>query len=59
MNLFQLLYSDYKKYKKYGGNFVSILFFTQGFWAISPKNSAQRYPFKLRIFGRAFHYELI
>lgn len=34
MNLFQLLYSDYKKYKKYGGNFVSILFFTQGFWAI-------------------------
>lgn len=34
MNLFQLLYSDYKKYKKYGGNFISILFFTQGFWAI-------------------------
>ena len=26
--------SDYKKYKKYGGNFISILFFTQGFWAI-------------------------
>lgn len=34
MNLFQLFYSDYKKYKKYGGNFISILFFTQGFWAI-------------------------
>ena len=26
--------SDYKKYKKYGGNFISILFFNQGFWAI-------------------------
>lgn len=34
MNLLQLFYSDYKKYKKYGGNFISILFFTQGFWAI-------------------------
>jgi serine O-acetyltransferase len=29
-----LLLSDYKKYKKYGGNFFTILFFTQGFWAI-------------------------
>jgi serine O-acetyltransferase len=26
--------SDYKKYKKYGGNFISIVFLTQGFWAI-------------------------
>lgn len=34
MNLFQLINSDYKKYKKYGGEFASILFFTQGFWAI-------------------------
>ncbi|MEL1240167.1 serine O-acetyltransferase [Flavobacterium flavipallidum] len=34
MNLFQLIYSDYTKYKKYGGNFISILFFTQGFWAV-------------------------
>lgn len=25
---------DYSKYKKYGGNFISIIFFTQGFWAI-------------------------
>ncbi|WP_445457199.1 serine O-acetyltransferase [Flavobacterium sp. HNIBRBA15423] len=32
--MFALLLSDYKKYKKYGGNFISILFFTQGFWAI-------------------------
>jgi len=34
MVLFQLIYSDYKKYKKYGGNFLSIIFLTQGFWAI-------------------------
>ena len=26
--------TDYRKYKKYGGNFISIVFFTQGFWAI-------------------------
>lgn len=29
-----MIVSDYKKYKKYGGNFFTILFFTQGFWAI-------------------------
>lgn len=34
MNIFQLISSDYKKYKKYGGNFLTIVFFTQGFWAI-------------------------
>lgn len=34
MNLFQLIESDYKKYKKYGGNFFVILFLTQSFWAI-------------------------
>ncbi len=34
MNLFQLIKSDYKKYKKYGGNFLGIVFFTQGFWAV-------------------------
>lgn len=28
------LHLDYKKYKKYGGNFITIVFFTQGFWAI-------------------------
>lgn len=33
-NVVKLILSDYKKYKKYGGNFFSILFFTQGFWAI-------------------------
>lgn len=34
MTVFQLIHSDYNKYKKYGGHFFSILFFTQGFWAI-------------------------
>ena len=34
MNVFQLINSDYKKFKKYGGHFFSIIFFTQGFWAI-------------------------
>jgi serine O-acetyltransferase len=34
MNLFQLIILDYKKYKKYGGNCLSILFSTQGFWAV-------------------------
>lgn len=34
MNLFQLIASDYKKYKKYGGTFFGIVFLTQGFWAI-------------------------
>jgi serine O-acetyltransferase len=33
MNFLKLISSDYKKYKKYGGNFFTILFFTQGFWA--------------------------
>jgi serine O-acetyltransferase len=34
MTEFQLITSDFKKYKKYGGHFFSIVFFTQGFWAI-------------------------
>lgn len=34
MNLFQLIKSDYRKYKKYGGSFFGVLFFTQGFWAV-------------------------
>lgn len=33
MNTYQFINSDYLKYKKYGGNFFSILFLTQGFWA--------------------------
>lgn len=34
MSLLNHIYSDYKKYKKYGGNLITIIFFTQGFWAI-------------------------
>lgn len=33
MNAFRLIQSDYTKYKKYGGSFMTIVFFTQGFWA--------------------------
>lgn len=33
MTTFQYIQSDYKKYRKYGANFIVILFFTQGFWA--------------------------
>lgn len=39
---------DYKKHKKYGGNFISILFFTQGFWAITQYRIANSV-YKLRI----------
>jgi serine O-acetyltransferase len=34
MNVISLVVSDYRKFKKYGGNFLTIIFFTQGFWAI-------------------------
>jgi serine O-acetyltransferase len=34
MNLFQLIESDYRKHKKYGGSFLGTVFFTQGFWAV-------------------------
>jgi serine O-acetyltransferase len=33
MTLFQLIHSDYLRYKKYGANFFVIVFWTQGFWA--------------------------
>lgn len=33
MTLFQLIKSDFNKYRKYGANFFVIVFFTQGFWA--------------------------
>ena len=32
--MIRYLVSDFNKYKTYGGNFISIIFFTQGFWAI-------------------------
>lgn len=34
MTTWQLIQSDYRKYRNYGGSFVGIVFFTQGFWAI-------------------------
>jgi serine O-acetyltransferase len=34
MNIFRLIKSDYKKYRKYDSHFFAILFFTQGFWAV-------------------------
>lgn len=34
MTVFELIRSDYKKYRKYGGGFWGIVLFTQGFWAI-------------------------
>lgn len=34
MNVLQLVALDYKKYQKYGGHFFSIIFLTQGFWAV-------------------------
>lgn len=34
MTTFQLIHSDYKKYRSYGANFFVIVFLTQGFWAI-------------------------
>jgi serine O-acetyltransferase len=48
MTFFTLIKSDYKKYKKYGGNFVIIVFFTQGFWAIIQYRLAH-VVYKLRI----------
>ncbi len=34
MPLFKLIQSDYGKYKKYGGHFISIVLLNQGFWAV-------------------------
>lgn len=46
--MISLILSDYKKYKKYGGNFFTIVFFTQGFWAIFQYRIAN-FCFKLKI----------
>ncbi len=34
MTIFQLIQSDYRKYRRYGGHFFGIVFMTQGFWAL-------------------------
>lgn len=50
MNAFSLIQSDYTKYKKYGGNFIIIVFFTQGFWAIVQYRLAHSvYHFKIPV----------
>lgn len=47
--MIRLLYSDYKKCKSYGGNFITIIFFTQGFWAIMQYRVAHFCYQKIRI----------
>lgn len=47
--MFTLLQSDYKKYKSYGGNFITILFLTQGFWAIMQYRIANFFHRRLKI----------
>ncbi len=34
MTVFSLIASDFKKYRSYGGSYLGIIFFTQGFWAL-------------------------
>ena len=51
MNLFKLIHSDYKKHQKYGGNFISILFFTQGFWAVFHYRINHFFYIKIKIIG--------
>ncbi len=64
MTTFQLIQSDYKKYRKYGANFFVILFFTQGFWAIFQYRVAHFVykkitiqPFRLVLKGLAFLWQ--
>lgn len=51
MNLFQLIYSDYKKHARYGGNLLSILLLTQGFSAIFQYRIAHFFYINLKIIG--------
>lgn len=44
-----MICTDYRKYKKYGGNFFSIVFLTQGFWAILQYRAASAVYRKLRV----------
>lgn len=50
MNLFTYIRSDYQKYKNYGGNFFSIVFLTQGFWAVFQYRIAHFVYKKIRLF---------
>ncbi len=49
MTTFHLIYSDYKKMKNYGSNFIVILFFTQAFWAIFQYRIAHFFNEKIKI----------
>jgi serine O-acetyltransferase len=49
MTVLQLIQSDYKKHQKYGANFGSIVFLTQGFWAVFQYRIAHFAYKKLRI----------
>jgi len=49
MTLFAYIKTDYKKYKKYGGNFFIIVFFTQGFWAVFQYRIASFFYKKIKI----------
>lgn len=49
MTVFQLIVTDYRKYKKYGSNFFVIIFFTQGFWAIFQYRFAHYFHNKIKM----------
>ena len=49
MTVFQLIASDYRKYRKYGSNFLVIFFLTQGFWALFQYRIAHFFHSKIRI----------
>jgi serine O-acetyltransferase len=58
MNVLNLIVSDYKKYKKYGGNFFTIVFFTQGFWAIIQYRIAHFFYTKITLFPFNFLFRI-
>ncbi|WP_395074175.1 serine O-acetyltransferase [Flavobacterium sp.] len=58
MTIVALIVLDYKKYKKYGGNFFSIVFFTQGFWAIFQYRIAHFFHSKIKIFPLNFIFKI-
>lgn len=49
MTVFQLIGSDYKKYREYGSNLFVILFLTQGFWATLQYRFAHYFHTKIKL----------
>lgn len=49
MTVFELIRSDYNKYKNYGSGFFGIVFLTQGFWAIFQYRIARYLHLKIQI----------